>query len=214
MHGGVRVLVRGIVPCSRAKRIVRNYVRLIRYSHMISGRSVAQVRRWSDAGELAKIADEVRLIEIACRDRKVRPINVRGRVNALQNASEADKPGKYLRRQAHFPAKHLDEALGADTKLIPDVSDRRRGARTLKLSNRMVDFRTAWPTHTESLHQKGLEHEKSFAVRWRLKEMFVQFGSLARPEGAERNLEILELTCWARSKRKAATRLEHHRHDP
>ena len=42
-------------------------VRLIGYSHMISCRSVAQVRRWSDTSELAKIADEVRLIEIAGR---------------------------------------------------------------------------------------------------------------------------------------------------
>jgi hypothetical protein len=93
---------------------------------MISCRSVAQVRRWSDAGELAKLADEVRLIEIAGRNRKVRPINVRGGIDVLQDASEAGEPGKYLRRQAHFPAKHLDEALGADAKLIPDAGDRRR----------------------------------------------------------------------------------------
>jgi hypothetical protein len=160
---------------------------------MISCRSVAQVRRWSDAGELAKIADEVRLIEIAGRNRKVRPINVRGRVDALQDASEAGEPGKYLRRQAHFPAKHLDEALGADAELIPDAGDRRRGARTLKLSNRMVDSGTAWSARTESLHKKGLEHEKSFAVRRRLEELFVEFRSLARPEGSEPNLEILQL---------------------
>ena len=72
-----------------AKRIVKNSVRLIGYSHMISCRSVAQVRRWSDTGELAKIADEVRLIEIAGRDGKIRPIDIRGRVDALQDPSEA-----------------------------------------------------------------------------------------------------------------------------
>ena len=89
-------MVRGIVPRSIAKRIVKTYVRLVRYSHVIPCRSLAQVRRWSDAGELAKIADEVRLIEIAGRDRKVRPINVRGRIDALQDASEASEPDKYL----------------------------------------------------------------------------------------------------------------------
>jgi hypothetical protein len=106
--------------------MVKTYGPLIRYSPMISCRSVARVRRWSNAGELAKIANEVRPIEITGRDRKVRPINVRGRVDALQDASEAREPGKYLRRQAHFPAKHLDEALGADAELIPDAGDRRR----------------------------------------------------------------------------------------
>jgi hypothetical protein len=181
---------------------------------MISCCSVAQVRRWSDASELAKIANEVRLIEITGRDRKVRPINVRGRVDALQDTSEAGEPGKYLRRQAHFPAKHLDEALGAHAELIPDAGDRRRWARTLKLSNRMVDSGTAWSARTESLHKKGLEHEKSFAVRRRPQETFAQFGSLARPEGGKRNLEVLQVTRWARSTRKAATRFEHRRHEP
>jgi len=81
---------------------------------MISSRPVAQVRRWSDAGEPAKLADEVRLIEISGRERKVRPINIPDPVDALQDAPRAGEPGKCLRRQTHFPAKHLDEALGAD----------------------------------------------------------------------------------------------------
>jgi hypothetical protein len=46
-------------------------------------------RRWSNTGELAKIADEVRLIKIAGRDRKIRLIDIRGRVDALQDVSEA-----------------------------------------------------------------------------------------------------------------------------
>jgi hypothetical protein len=206
--------VRGIVPRSMAKQIVKNYGQLIRYSHMISCRSVAQVRRWSDAGELAKVADEVRLIEIAGRSRKVRPIELFGRVDPLQDAPEAREPGKYLRTQAHLPLKHLDEALGGDAELIPDASDRRYGAGILKLSNRMLDAATAWAARTESFYEKGLEHEKSFAVRRRCEETFVQFAGLARPEGGERNLKILQLTCWTRSKRKAAARLEHRRHHP
>ena len=52
-------------------------------------------------------------------------------VDALQDASEAGEPGKYLRRQAHFPAKHLDEALRADAELIDDKSQAARGQNEL-----------------------------------------------------------------------------------
>jgi len=46
-----------------AKRIAKNYDPAeSAISRMISCRSVAQVRRWKDTGELAKIADEVRLL--------------------------------------------------------------------------------------------------------------------------------------------------------
>ena len=131
---------------------------------------MAQVLRRSDACELTKIADEVRLIEIAGRDRQVRPIGIPFRVDALQDAFEPGEPRKCLRRQTHFAAKHLDEALGAEAKLIPDAGDR-RGHRTLKFSNRMMNRGIAWPACTQSLHEKGLEHEKSVAVRRRLEEM-------------------------------------------
>src|SRR5262245_50607827 len=69
-------------------------VRLVGYAHVISCRAVAQVRRWSNTGELAKLAAEVRLIEIDGREGNIRPIALRIRVDAPQDASEPGEPDK------------------------------------------------------------------------------------------------------------------------
>src|SRR5215204_839265 len=63
------MLVRGIVRAQLSEWIVKNYGLLVRDLLPFDG----AVRRWSDPRELAKVPDDVRLIEIASGNCNVPP---------------------------------------------------------------------------------------------------------------------------------------------
>ena len=135
--------------------------------------------------------NQVRLIEIAGCQGNVRPIDLRRRVDAVQDASEAREPGKYLRRQTYVAAKHRDEPLRAHADLSPYVGDGLRGTRQLKLSNRIARRWTRWSAQAQSADEKALKYVKSFGVRLRFEEAFAKFGRFVWPERSERDLQVV-----------------------
>lgn len=67
--------------------------------------------------EGTKIADEVRLIEVSIIQRELRPIRVRNCVHSGQNPLKSHDAIEYLRRQAHFGPKDVNESFLAEVGL-------------------------------------------------------------------------------------------------
>jgi hypothetical protein len=79
------------------------------------GGSQGKILGWAEAAELAKIVVEVRLIEIAARQRDIDPIDIvcafDGRDDFLESLHAAEK----LRREADLVPEQLNEMTLAET---------------------------------------------------------------------------------------------------
>jgi hypothetical protein len=74
-----------------------------------------------DAGECAEIVNEMRLVEVAARQRDLRPVDdgaSRGASDVTQNFLETLHAAKQLWSKADLLRKKLDEAAIAETNLI------------------------------------------------------------------------------------------------
>ena len=81
-------------------------------------RPVREVGGRIDAGECAEIVNEMRLIEVAAIQRDVSPFDALAAFHAVQRPVEAPDTAKHFGRESSLIAKHLNEALGAETDLF------------------------------------------------------------------------------------------------
>ena len=75
-----------------------------------------------DAGEGAKVVDEVCLIEIAAIESDIRPANGTARRDAAKDRLEAAN-AEELRGQAHVMLEEFDEPAGAEASFGDDLGD-------------------------------------------------------------------------------------------
>ena len=85
----------------------------------------AQVVSRADTGERNKIADQVRLVEIALFQRQLCPVNQRKVVHLLQYALKSSDPHKQFWFNTHLEIKHINKSTIAES----EISGEREGSR-------------------------------------------------------------------------------------
>jgi hypothetical protein len=76
----------------------------------------------ADTGERNKIADQVRLIEIALFQRQL-PVNRRKVVHLLQYALKSPDPHKQFWFNTHLEIKHINKSTIAESDISGELSD-------------------------------------------------------------------------------------------
>src|SRR5262249_46972214 len=83
-----------------------------------------EVSRGREAGELPKVVDEMRLVEVAASGGDVRPIHLARWVDRLPYLLEALHTREELRRHSHTVPKPFDEAALGHANRVRDLRDR------------------------------------------------------------------------------------------
>src|SRR5215469_1244468 len=83
----------------------------------------AQVVSRAHTRERNKIADQVRLVEIALFQRQLCPVNRRKVVHMLQYALKPSDPHKQFWLNTHLEIKHINKSTVAESDLSGELSD-------------------------------------------------------------------------------------------
>ena len=83
----------------------------------------AQVVSRADTGERNKIADQVRLVEIALFQRQLCPVNQREVMHLLQHALKSSDPRKQFWFNAHLEIKHINKSTIAESDISGEFTD-------------------------------------------------------------------------------------------
>src|SRR6266851_330821 len=86
-------------------------------------RSARDVLGGIDAGERLEVVDEVRLVEVAARERHIGPIDVRLLIHEMQHALKSPHAAEDLRRESDLFEEELLESAGADADCVDDRRD-------------------------------------------------------------------------------------------
>ena len=81
-------------------------------------RLLRHVRGGIDAGEGAEIVNEMRLIEVAARERDVKPVNIVLIMNQIEHLLKTTDTAKYFRRESYLFTKAFYESPLAKTDFV------------------------------------------------------------------------------------------------
>lgn len=170
--------------------------------------SMRQILAWGQAGEFAKVVNEMGLIVVAARKRNIGPIDLALAMHGLEYPLEASHAAERLWFEAHLFVKNLNKAALTQTDLAEDICNAdvmRPGAELPPCKpDRWMQFE-----RPDQSRQQILRGQREHGIdRLFFKQPVAELACGMWPEIIQVRRRILQFAARDAEKRKGATGLE------